>query len=118
MNEYQEGLKQKMNTLAHGVYRETKNFPKAEKYGMTSQINRASLSVVLNYIEGYARARNNSRHYFLDVSYGSLQETKYLLHFTYVEKLLSEEEYKKMFTLADGIGAMLWKEIQNIKEHG
>jgi len=79
MNEYQEGLKQKMNTLAHGVYRETKNFPKAEKYGMTSQINRASLSVVLNYIEGYARARNNSRHYFF----------RYILRFTSRNKVSS-----------------------------
>ncbi len=57
MNEYQEKLKSKMDEYAHLVYRLTKNFPKEELYGTTSQIRRAALSVVLNYIEGCARRK-------------------------------------------------------------
>ena len=46
-----------MNEYAHGVYNSSKKFPKDEIYGITSQIRRSSLSVVLNYIEGWARRK-------------------------------------------------------------
>ena len=35
----------------------TESWPKSEIYGMTSQIRRASLSIVLNLVEGYARKK-------------------------------------------------------------
>ena len=37
------------------VYRMTKSFPEEEKYGMTSQMRRASVSIPLNIAEGYAK---------------------------------------------------------------
>ena len=46
-----------MDKYAHDVYAITKNFPKDELYGVTSQLRRAALSVVLNYIEGYSRKK-------------------------------------------------------------
>ncbi|MBI4653213.1 four helix bundle protein [Candidatus Kuenenbacteria bacterium] len=42
------------------VYKITKKFPKDELYGVTSQIRRSSLSIILNYIEGYARRKNDN----------------------------------------------------------
>jgi len=56
-NYFQE-LKIKMDKYVHLVYRVTKSFPKEELYGTVSQLRRATLSVVLNYIEGFARAAN------------------------------------------------------------
>jgi len=53
MNEYQTTLKKKMDEFAHVVYRVTRKFPKDEVYGITSQLRRASVSIVLNYIEGF-----------------------------------------------------------------
>jgi len=50
MNEYQESLKNKMNSLVHSIYRVAKTFPKDEIFGTTSQLKRASLSIILNYI--------------------------------------------------------------------
>ena len=55
MDGYQEKLKAKMKKFAHLVYKISKRFPKDEMYGMTSQVRRASLSVLLNCVEGYAR---------------------------------------------------------------
>jgi len=52
---------------------------------------------------------------FWEISYGSLQESKYLLDFCYVEKLLSKGDYQKSIELADEIGAMLWKALQSMK---
>jgi len=115
METYHEKLKVKMDKYAHEVYRVTKIFPREEIYGITSQLRRASLSVILNYIEGFARRRrDNCKVYknFLEIGYGSLKESKYLLYFSFTEKYLSENEYKKLIESADEIGAMLYKTIK------
>ena len=54
---YHEKLKRQMDEYVHLVYRLTRKFPKEEVYGVTSQLRRASLSVILNYVEGYARIK-------------------------------------------------------------
>jgi len=113
VKENQNILKIKMDELAHSVYKTTKSFPRDELYGITSQLRRAALSVVLNYIEGFARIKSKVTRNFWEISYGSLKEVKYLLHFSYQEKYLSEKEYKKLATLADEVGAMLWKSLKN-----
>lgn len=105
---YHEKLKKKMDEYIHLVYKLTKDFPREELYGVTSQLRRATLSVILNYIEGYARNRNKVHKNFLEISYGSLKESKYLLHFSVVEKYLTKEDYRKPAKLAEEIGAMLW----------
>lgn len=116
MNEYQENLKKKMDEYVHFVYRICKRFPKDELYGLTSQIKRAALSIILNYIEGYARRRPLVRLNFLEISYGSLKETKYLLHFSLIENYLSKQDYDAGLKLAEEIGAMLWREIDNLEK--
>ena len=116
MNEYQENLKKKMDDYAHFIYRLTRNFPTNELYGVTSQIRRAALSAILNYIEGYARIKLLVRLNFLEISYGSLKESKYLLHFSLIEEYLSKENYLIGLKIAEDIGAMLWTEINNINK--
>ena len=115
-NDFSKKLKKLMDEYAHFVYRITKSFPKEEQYGITSQIRRSSLSVVLNYIEGFARHRKAVKRNFWEISYGSLKESKYLLHFALIEKYYCEDDYKKALKLADEIGAMLWKSIEVIKK--
>jgi len=114
MNPYQEKLKKRMDEYVHCVYRVTKNFPKEEMFGSTSQLRRAGLSVILNYIEGYARRKPLVRLNFLEISFGSLQESKYLLYFSFTEKYFSKADYDLGIGLAEEIGAMLWKEIDNL----
>lgn len=109
-------LKQKLDDFAYQTYRASKEFPRDEMYGITSQLRRAALSVVLNYIEGYARLGDNQLKYFLQMSYGSLKETKYLLYFSEREGCIKEDNYKKLINLAEEIGAMLWTTIKGIKE--
>ena len=104
-----------MDNYVHFVYKFTKSFPKEELYGTTSQLKRASLSVVLNYIEGYARLGDKQLKNFLQMSYGSLKETKYLLYFAEREGYIEKENYKKLINLSEEIGAMLWTTIKGIK---
>jgi four helix bundle protein len=113
-NTYHEELKAQMNSYVHLAYSLTKKFPREEIYGVTSQLRRAALSVVLNYIEGYARGRNKVHKNFLEISYGSLKESKYLLHFSLIEKYITSAEYNKAMMLAEKIGAMLWGIINKL----
>jgi len=114
MNEFQEKLKRLMDEYVHFIYRICKNFPDDEKYGITSQIKRASMSIILNYIEGYARKKPAVRLNFMEISYGSLKESNYILYFVLVEKIISTELYWQGKKYAEEIGAMLWTEISNL----
>jgi four helix bundle protein len=67
---YHEKLKKSMDEFVHSVYGSTKSFPKEEMFGVISQIRRASLSIILNYIEGYARGKDKVHKNFLEISYG------------------------------------------------
>jgi four helix bundle protein len=114
-NEFTKQLKIKMDNFVHLVYALTKKFPKEELYGVTSQSRRASLSIILNYVEGFARKKSAVKRNFWEISYGSLKESKYLLYFCFKENYISEIEYQKANGMADEIGAMLWKSIQSLK---
>ena len=115
---FHEELKTEMHKYVKYVYRVTKNFPKDELYGVTSQLRRATLSVILNYIEGFARRKDNScKVYknFLKISYGSLKESEYLIYFSYTEGYTDKEYYKSLSELANKIGGMLWGTLSKIK---
>lgn len=114
MEKFHDILKKKIDDFVHLVHHITKDFPKSELYGATSQLCRAALSVALNYIEGYARKRRLVKINFFETSYGSLQESKYLLEFAYKEKWLKEDNYAHALKLAEEIGAMLWRTIENL----
>ena len=115
-NDFKEQLKAKMDGLVHDVFRVSKSFPREEVYITVSQLKRAALSVILNYVEGYARLKKGNQLNFFEISYGSLKETKYLLYFSLQEKFLDHEEYQKLLKKIDEIGAMLWTEIRSLSE--
>lgn len=108
MDDFTKNLKLKMDEYVHLVYGLTRSFPKDELYGVVSQLRRSTLSVILNYIEGYARRKKRVKLYFWEISYGSLKESKYLLHFSLVEGYVEKDDYEPALKLAEEIGAMLW----------
>ncbi|HRY27849.1 MAG TPA: four helix bundle protein [Candidatus Moranbacteria bacterium] len=115
-NNFHGILKQKADNYAYLVYKATKKFPKEEVFGITSQLKRASLSVVLNYIEGYARIGEVQYRNFLRMSYGSLKESQYLLEFSFREKYLKIDDYNNLINLSEELGAMLWSTIKGLNE--
>lgn len=62
---YHDRLKQLIHRLVHEVYDVTEQYPKQEMYGITSQARRSTLSIMLNYIEGFARKRKKVMKIFL-----------------------------------------------------
>jgi four helix bundle protein len=70
---------QKAHTACLSVYRLTTAFPAEERYGLGSQLRRASSSVPANIAEGKGRATNADFRHFLIIARGSLEETRYHL---------------------------------------
>lgn len=100
---------QKANKLAHLVYNITLTFPKNEMFGLTSQLQRAALSVPTNIVEGQARNTKKEFHRFLSISLGSLAETQYLLEFAYERKLIKNNDFQEISLLRTETGNIIWK---------
>ena len=105
---------QKADELAKAVYRATKDFPKEELYGLTSQLRRATLSVPTNIVEGYARKGKKELLQFLNMALGSLAETEYLLDFVLSLGYFKQDEHKNLQDLRQYVGNLLWKFYQSI----
>lgn len=105
---------QKSDELAKAVYLKTKNFPKEELYGITSQLRRAALSVPTNIVEGYARKGKKEFKQFLSIALGSLAETEYLLSFCFDLNFLDRDGYEELEVFRRETGCLLWKFFNSI----
>jgi four helix bundle protein len=63
--------------LALVIYRVTRKFPKDERYGLTSQMRRATVSIPSNIVEGCGRTTQADYRHFLEIAFGSLRELIY-----------------------------------------
>jgi len=111
---FHDELKALIDGYIHLIYDETLHFPSNEQFGVTSQIRRAALSVMLNYVEGFARIHKKVMRNFLEISYGSLKESRYLLYFSYKRSYLKKEKLDILDLKADRIGKMLWGIIEKL----
>lgn len=109
-------LKKKTHEFIKEVYILTEHFPKNELYGSTSQLRRASVSIMLNYLEGFGRFRPKVKLNFFEISYGSNRECRYLIFLAFELKWIDKNQYDKLYNLSDDMGAMLWKIIKGLEK--
>lgn len=68
---------QKSYALTLACYRHTRDFPKCELYGITTQIRRCSASIAANIAEGCGKRGNAEFQRFLNIAAGSASELEY-----------------------------------------
>jgi four helix bundle protein len=101
------------------VYKATDSFPKDERFGLTSQIRRAAVSIPANIAEGAARRSDKEFMHFLSNSQGSASEVE--TEFLIAHKLgyFQEPTFLSLRSSLDEIGRMLTGLSQHLqrREH-
>ncbi|MGB0897002.1 MAG: four helix bundle protein [Flavobacteriaceae bacterium] len=86
----------KGHQLALELYAISRQFPKEEVYGITSQLRRASLSIPTNIVEGASRNSENEFANFINIASGSAAEVEYLIEFSKELGYLGNEDFNKV----------------------
>ncbi|MBU1043485.1 MAG: four helix bundle protein [Candidatus Omnitrophica bacterium] len=93
--------------FASEIYGITRGFPKIEQFGLTSQLNRAVVSISLNIAEGEGRHSNNDFSRFIRIAIGSLNEVVTLLHIVLEQKYINKNEFDNLYKRCEGISKQL-----------
>src|SRR5215210_3247809 len=93
--------------LVPEVYRKTNSFPKEERYGLTSQIRRAAVSVPANIAEGAARFSSKEFAHFLSNAQGSASELETELLIAHRLGYLDETNFSQLSSQLERIGRLI-----------
>ena len=97
------------------VYNNTTTFPKEEKFGLTSQVRRAAVSIPANIAEGAARQTPKEFLYFLSVAQGSSSELETELLIAYRLGYIEQAAYESMHAELNTIARMMVGLSQHLK---
>jgi four helix bundle protein len=97
------------------LYEATAAFPADERFGLTSQIRRAGVSIASNIAEGYGRGSTKDYVRFLRVARGSLHEIDTQCLFAVKLKYLEVAKYRELLEEVEEIGRMLGGLIRSIE---
>jgi len=91
------------------IYSLTNNFPEHEKYDLTSQIRRSSMSIPMNLMEGNHRLNKKEYRQFVGIARGSAGELKYQLMLSRDLNYMDDNMYLRLRNKAESISKMLTK---------
>tara|TARA_R110002049_G_scaffold308819_1_gene514224 strand:- start:25282 stop:25635 length:354 start_codon:yes stop_codon:yes gene_type:complete len=97
------------------IYAMTSNFPDTEKFGLTNQLRRASVSIPSNIVEGSSRKSNKDFSRFLEITLGSAYEIETQLLIAFDLKFTSEKELYILNTELEAIIKMISKFKSTLK---
>ena len=97
------------------IYEVTHKFPESEKFGLTNQLRRASVSIPSNIAEGSSRISNKDFARFLQISIGSAYEIETQLLIAFDLKFISKNEITPFLSELDEIIKMISKFKSTLK---
>jgi four helix bundle protein len=101
-------------TLAESCYRLTREFPRDELFGLTSQIRRAVGSVPANIAEGHGRENTGNFVQHLRISQGSLKELE--THLPLAERVGILPDLQPILGQCESLGKMLRALIRSLQD--
>jgi four helix bundle protein len=106
---------QEAMALAEICYCLTRDFPRDELFGLTTQIRRAAVSIAANVAEGWGRENTGSYVQFLRIAQGSCKELE--THLILAQRVLSvaEDDIRPMLERCDTIGKMLRGLVRSLR---
>jgi four helix bundle protein len=106
---------EKAHQYVLSIYDMTVKFPNEERYGLTSQIRRAAVSIPANIAEGCGRETQNELRRFLYIAMGSGSEVDYYLLLIHDLKWIETAECQRLSSELNSIQRMLNAFIQKLK---
>ena len=97
------------------VYQITNQFPQSEKFGLVSQLRRASVSIPSNIAEGASRKSNKDFNRFLMIAFGSCYEIETQLLLSFDLGFINKQELEKLNDTLDQIIKMMSKFSSTLK---
>jgi four helix bundle protein len=107
---------QRAMDLVETIYLLTREFPAEEKFGLTSQLRRAAVSIQANIAEGYGRIHRGDYLHHLSIAKGSLMEVETHLMIAVKLKFVSREKVIESWRLSQQVGRMLTKLIDSLQK--
>ena len=104
----------KAHQLVLLVYKLARKFPKSELFGLTSQLQRAAVSVAANLAEGYGSGSSGQFGRYLNISQGSLAEVEYYLILAQDLEYISQEDYNQAEAVRSEVGFLLSRLIAKV----
>ena len=101
-------------SLVDAIYEITNDFPVDERFGLTSQLRRAAVSVPANIAEGFARSGTRELLHFLSISSGSLSELDTLIEVSHRQKLITDA--KPILDQVDRVSALVLALAASLKK--
>ena len=108
---------QKAVDLSVIIYKTTATFPLEEKFGLVSQLRRATISIASNIAEGASRNGDKEFLHFLSISTGSAYEIETQLIIANKLEYLQEAELEKLLVSVTEIQKMIYSFSKKIKEN-
>jgi four helix bundle protein len=103
-------------TLAESCYRLTRQFPREELFGLTSQIKRAAGSIPANIAEGHGRENTGSFVQHLRISQGSLKEMETHLLLADRVGIMPEQDLQPVLAQCESLGKMIRALIRSLQD--
>lgn len=107
---------QESHKLVLQIYKLTKQFPREELFGLTSQIRRACVSVTSNIAEGFSRQTKLDKIHFFHMAHGSLTEVQNQLIIARDVRYINEEVFEKIASQAVQAHKLLTGLIKSLKK--
>lgn len=98
------------------VYRITNRFPNYERFGLTSQFQRAAVSIPANIAEGYKKMGKADKLRFLNIAQGSLEECRYYIILSKDLGYITDNDASQMSIIIEDTSRLLNAYGKKIKE--